>query len=183
MTTRLLILIALLLAALLAGCASSGANSASVPAPTPKPTPDTKYDWAFDEESTQEDDNPIDRVEINARAIEYATTAFPGWKIEGVATFAYTGNLYLVAVDLSQEQKRQTVNLVARRFFNSDRKAYWKVDPMTPEIGQALSGWTYHQYRKLKAENAKLEVQNDELESAQDDNAMGDEPVDVDPRH
>ncbi|HEX8162105.1 MAG TPA: hypothetical protein VF538_09545 [Pyrinomonadaceae bacterium] len=160
---------AVILAALLAGCAPSGTNTAPVVAPTPSTTHDPAYDSATDEWLTQDREDPDNRVEARRAAERFVASAYPGWKAEGVSTLAYTGNLYLVAVDLSQEKKRQTISLVARMFINAEGEAYWKVDPMTPEMGQALSGWTYQQYRKLKAENRRLEERGGESEGEESD--------------
>ncbi len=151
-------------------CASgdTGAGIAkSTPSPSPSPEKDPRAESAYDESLTQEEEEPKARLRVREMVIERAGLQFPGWKVEGVSALAYTGTLYLVAVDLSRGQQRQTANYVVRMYITPGNESYWKIDEMTAELSQALAGWTYLEYQKLRRKNVSLRGQLDEARGGQ----------------
>jgi hypothetical protein len=82
------------------------------------------------------------RETIRGLAQEYAHTQIPGSIVRGVSTTLFTGNLYLVSVDVMKDDVVLTMDLVARRFYPPDpaKTPYWRVDPLSPNLSRALSG-------------------------------------------
>lgn len=148
MSRKLLITAALL--SCLSGCASKAedaphregpppaASASPAPTATPKQT-DPALESAGEEDSIQDVPSDEDRLQVRRAASDFAAAGKQGWQIEGVGTFAHSGNLYLVAVEMSKGTERTTVNLVARMFVAPDNSAYWRVEPMTPELMQFVS--------------------------------------------
>lgn len=93
------------------------------------------------------------RQEVRKVSQEYVQSQMSDCVVEGMATTAFTGNLFLVGVDVSCAEVRKTLDLVARRFYPPDRlSSYWKVGPLTPEFGQALSGYAAKRLEREKRE-------------------------------
>lgn len=188
MMARLTLIALLLCVALLCACsrpATESANAASATAnPSASPTSSprsSQYSAALDEEIAQDIDDAANRVEARRAATDYARATFPSWEVRGVAAVAYTGNLYIVSVELSSGKESKTITLVSRLFITDEGDTYWKADPLTPEMGQALSGLVFQKYRKLKTEHENLESSYEDLQSRGD--ARDDEPVNNDPRN
>jgi hypothetical protein len=157
---------------------SAQASPTATASPSNSPR-DPHYSAALDEEEAQENDEPENRAEARKAAEDYAHASFPNWKVHGISSFAYAGNVYIVSVDLGSDKESKTLTLVSRLFVNDEGDTYWKAEPLTPEMGQALSGLVFQKYQKLKAEYQELEGSYEELRSREDDSDP--EPAD-DPR-
>lgn len=87
---------------------------------------------------------------IRELAEPYVRAQIPGCEVRGVSTMPFTGNLFFVGVDISCREERTTAELVARRFYPADGSPpYWKVEPLTPTLSRALSGYAV---KKLEGE-------------------------------
>src|SRR5690242_17709178 len=75
-----------------------------------KPQPQQKEDQALDPELEMELDelSGENRPHVRQAALDYARAAMPGSKVLGVASFPYTGTLYIVGLDLQSGEKKQT---------------------------------------------------------------------------
>jgi hypothetical protein len=94
-----------------------------------------------------------ERQRVRKAAETYVESQITGCVVRGISTFVFTGNLYLVGVDISIDDQRETVNLVARRFYPLDGgPSYWNVEPITTDFIRALSGYALH---TLKREREK----------------------------
>src|SRR5947209_19995299 len=123
---------------------------------------DPKRESALKELIAEERASPEQRIEIRQAAIEYIKAQFPQWSVRGVTALSYTGNLYLVGVDLISGQQERTLSLIARLFVNESGVMYWKVEALSSELSQALSGYTLLKYRKLQKDYKGLEDYSDE---------------------
>lgn len=93
------------------------------------------------------------RRKVRQAATDYVKSRMPDWKVLGISSFAYTGSLYVVGIDVSSGDKRQTVNAVVRLFVQQDGATYWKADPLSQELAQALlSGYGRRKNRDLEKE-------------------------------
>ena len=134
------------------GC-SSGERSTET-----SPTLPAQREW-LDEMGSGFDDN--DRQTIRELAETYVRAQVLGCTVRGISTMPFTGNLFLVGVDLSCGNERKTAELGARRFYPPDGTSpYWKVEPLTPTLSRALSGYAV---KKLEGEvEAEYEDYSDE---------------------
>lgn len=145
---------------LLAGCPTEEKQ-------TPQEQPDQAFSEEIDEITGQFGSA---RQIIRREAQVYIEKEMPQYNVEGVATTSFTGNLYFVGVDVISGDERKTVNLLARRFypvsstslkigknqadplglFEDDPATppYWKVEPLTPELSRALSGYAVKKLEK-----------------------------------
>lgn len=181
-TKRSFITIAVLCGAIACGCSRSGNKNANIATATPTPSPrSSEYSAAFNEDMAEGYADTDNRMEARKAAADYARAAFPSLTVRGVAAVAYTGNLYIVGVDLSSDKEHKTVTVVSRLFITDSGETYWKAEPLTPEIGHALSGLIFQKYQKLKTEHAELESSYEDTRSRYDD--RGEEPYDNDPRN
>jgi hypothetical protein len=184
MKMRLFVTVFLLFVAL--GCSDSRPDAESANTATPKASPTSsprsaQYSAAFDEEIAQDVDDIDNRIEARKAAADYARTTLPSFEVRGVAAVAYTGNLYIVSVDLTWDKEHKTVTVVSRLFITESGETYWKAEPLTPEIGHALSGLVFQKYQKLKTAHADLESSYEDLRSRDDDRS--EESYDDDPRN
>ena len=96
------------------------------------------------------------RSEVRQAAREYVETQLAGCKVHGVASTVFTGNLFLVGVDISCADGRKTLDLVARRFYPPNGAgSYWRLDPLTAEFGQALSGYAAKRLEREAIESSE----------------------------
>ncbi len=139
-----------------AGCSRSSNVSISTPTPSPSSSPeDLPHKIANAETVAQEDDfDPNYRAGARTSAIEFAKRQNPGWQVEGASAVAYTGNLYLVTVDLSLAKQQKMVNVIAHLFLTKDAEYYWKCEPLSADLGRALSALAMEH---LKSRNRSLE--------------------------
>jgi len=126
-----------------------------------KPQPQEKQDQALDLEWEMELNGELpggeNRPQVRQAAVDYVKAAMPDWKVLGISSFPYSGTLYIVGLDLQFGEKRQTVNLLVRFFVRPDGKtSYWKADPLSPQLVQALSSG----YARRKDQELNDELEN-----------------------
>jgi hypothetical protein len=113
-----------------------------------------------------------DRMQARQAIKSYIKELFPRSNITGIALLSYGRTLYEAGVDLSSSGQRRTLNLVVRLYVADSGESYWRVEPMSPDVAQSLSSYSFQKYKaKYKAEKSR----NEELESKRDDQAQ-DEP-------
>lgn len=109
---------------------------------------DTEWELDFFGEIGSENRNKVRQA-----ATDYVKNRMPDWKVLGISSFAYSGSLYVVGVEISFGDKRQTVNAIVRLFVQHDGATYWKADPLSQDLAQALlSGYGRKKNRELEKE-------------------------------
>ncbi|MBM3518263.1 MAG: hypothetical protein FJX56_10435 [Alphaproteobacteria bacterium] len=78
------------------------------------------------------------RLAIRDAAVRHAETELPGWEAKGVSIIHHVGTAFLVAVDVSKDTDRDTMNLIARKFYDSNGEGYWGFDQLSTELSGAL---------------------------------------------
>jgi hypothetical protein len=112
---RLLLLLPLLF---LSGCDSSASSAgpASVA--------------ALKEMEIASDTSPEDAALVTEARSAVSDYIRPIGELHGIATNYYVPNCIVATADYSVAGKRQSVNLIARKFVGEDGKAYWMVHPL-----------------------------------------------------
>ncbi|MGA8184008.1 MAG: hypothetical protein WB819_10250, partial [Terriglobia bacterium] len=82
-----------------------------------------------------------DIPKVREVANAYVQAQESGCSARGFSSTSINGNLYFVAVDLTCDKTRKTLNLVARRFYTLDQESsYWKADLLSRDVvGLALT--------------------------------------------
>ena len=128
-----------------------------------KSQPQQKEDQALDPEWEMELNGELlggeNRPQVRQAAVDYARAVMPDSRVLGVASFPYTGTLYIVGLDLQSAEKKQTANVVVRLFVQPQGgKTYWKADLLSPELMQTLrSGYERRRYQDLEDDLEKKE--------------------------
>lgn len=127
-----------------ASCGGSPPVQRAVATPSPAPesaarpqTPEEKI--GVEEYAAQHYDTPEHRAQVRQAVSEYVKAQMPGGSVRGVSSYACTGNIYFVGVDISSGRQQRTVNLLVRLFMPDDGKSYWKVEPLDSEIGRVFT--------------------------------------------
>jgi len=126
---KLLLPVLLLISLIALGCSKATRSDISEEDP----------EW-IDEIEGEFDDSVRQTVRETAQA--YLQTQAPDCQVEGISITSFTGNLFLVAMDASCGSGRKTIQLVGRRFYPpAGGAAYWRAEPLTAELAQALSAY------------------------------------------
>ena len=128
----------LALVSLAAICGSCGEE----PKPSPKEPP-VFEESRVDEEAQAEQDTDhgsalslfglsSGREELRQQARKMTVEKYPSATIHGVSTIRCSGNTFFVGVDAGDGDGRQTINLLARRFYDDEgQNGYWKLEQLT----------------------------------------------------
>lgn len=110
-------------------------------------------EWWTDLIGDQEENRPA----VRQAAAEFVQKAIPGCKVLGIASLPYSGTTYVVGVDVNSGDKRYTVNLIVRMFVQpGEPKTYWRAEPLSPELAQALlSGYLQRTRKELEEDLAQ----------------------------
>jgi hypothetical protein len=140
----------ILLVGLLPCACKSGSPIKPLPEQKQVQTTDAEWETELDGETLGGENRP----QVRQAAVDYVRAAMPDWKVLGISLFPYSGTLYIVGIDLQFGEKRQTVNILVRFFLRPDGKtSYWKADPLSPQLAQALlSGYERRKYEDVEKE-------------------------------
>jgi hypothetical protein len=100
------------------------------------------------EAAAADKDDSEKRAEVVAAAREFIVRTFPDWKVNGISSYHYGENYYLVAGDISKGDERRTVDTSVRLYVDDNEHTYWKVEHTPDEGEQRLPGYDIRPYKQ-----------------------------------
>lgn len=137
------LIVAILPLALLIACV--GAQKQPPPAQAKESQSRTDTEWETELMGDQEENRPA----VRQAAADFVQKRIPECKILGIASLPYSGTTYVAGVDVNSGEKRYTVNLIVRMFVQQgEPKIYWRAEPLSPELAQAILSGNMQRTRK-----------------------------------
>src|SRR4051812_24451651 len=78
------------------------------------------------------------RLKAKQAALDFVKTYLPKWTVKGAATHNYFANVYRVFLDIEQDKRRRTLELVVTQFYSDTGEPYWKANTVNQSIKDAL---------------------------------------------
>lgn len=100
----------------------------------PSPDPLTR---GIDEQmkAQEKGDSVSHRTQVRHAAISHVKKYYSEWTIQGVSIYSNTGTVYLVGVDATSSENRQTIEVSVEMFVKDSGERYWKTSFAPPGVG------------------------------------------------